>query len=121
MIGIDVIEIERIEKLKGDAFYKRLFTTAEMEYIASRNYSAQTISGLYAAKEAVLKALGSGIGYGASFQQINITHTSQGQPQVEVSGKCAENLEKIGERICLSISHTDKLAVAIAQVFKGSN
>lgn len=116
MIGIDIADVKRIEKIANEAFLSRIFCDSERAYIVSRHNSPQTITGLFCAKEAVVKALGTGFGNGISFKQIEITHSQLGQPLVTLSGEAAKVLSKLGEKINLSISHTDTQAVAIAQI-----
>jgi NAD(P)H-hydrate epimerase len=114
--GIDIIEVERIKNvLDGKRkFIDRIFTAREKAYINSRKQNPQTVAGMFAAKEAVSKALGSGI-RGFSFKDIEIIRDSLGKPMVVLNGNAKEIAQrlKIGN-IYLSISHTDKYAVASA-------
>jgi holo-[acyl-carrier protein] synthase len=116
MIGIDIIEIDRIKTVSSDAFLSKVFSAAERQYIEAKNNAAETIAGLFCAKEAVLKALGSGIGDGCGFSQIEISHTASGQPTVTLRGKAAELLTTMGSAIFISISHNKTTAVAVAVV-----
>jgi len=109
-IGIDLCEIARMQTmLDENRSLRRMFTEAEEAYIRSKSASAaQTMAGLYAAKEAVLKALGTGMS--VAMTDIRITHTPLGQPQVTLTGKAAE----MGGRIHLSITHEGGMAAAFA-------
>jgi len=110
MIGVDIIEIERVAavlKRRGAAFLKRVFTKNEREQIKDR--SAATIAGRFAAKEAISKALGTGIGSALSFQDIEILTSLSGKPVA----KCK------GQPIDISISHNKTSAIAVA--YKNEN
>lgn len=114
MIGIDIVEIERIEKLilSNKKFLTRIFTENEIKYFKSKKFKYQTIAGNFSAKEAISKALGSGI-RDFSFKDIEILRDELGCPYVKVYN----NLEKILydrkiEEIKVSISHSENYAVA---------
>lgn len=117
MIGIDIIEVSRIKKLMGEKFYNRVFTQEEMDYISYKKDAPQTVAGLFCAKEAVLKALGCGIGNGVSLKQVEITHDSCGKPAVNLQGKAQELADRLGGSLYISISHTRATAIAVAQVY----
>ena len=116
--GIDFCPVERGEEmLQKPHFMERVFTEDEREYIASRGVGAsQSAAGLYAAKEAVLKALGTGIGYeGTGLLQVEIGHSAYGAPQVTLSGAAQERLFRIGgTRVLLTLTHDGGMAAAAA-------
>ena len=116
--GMDLCPIARGEEmLQKPHFMERVFTQGERGYIASRaEGAAQSAAGLYAAKEAVLKALGTGIGHeGAGLSQIEIGHSVYGAPQVRLSGAAQERLLRIGgTRVHLTITHDGGMAAAAA-------
>ena len=109
-IGLDMCEIARMQRwLEDDYSLRRLFTEEEQAYISSKGAAAaQTMAGLFAAKEAVLKALGTGMTI--PMTDICITHTELGQPVVTLSGKAADT----GGRVHLSITHEGGMAAAFA-------
>jgi len=115
-IGVDIAEIARIKRLldrKG--FAEKVFTPSELAF--SENHSAPEISlaGRFAAKEAVMKALGTGWAKGVAWQDITITHDESGKPSVELAGKARRVAAELGAvRILVSISHTGDYAVAQA-------
>ena len=94
-----------------DGFLARFFTVQEADYIRSRGQqAAQSLAGIWAAKEAVLKALGTGIAF--PLREVEIDHTEAGQPVVRLHGKAAE---AAGESIFLvSITHEGGMAAAVA-------
>lgn len=107
MIGIDIVEISRLKRLKLDkksAFVKRFFTAGELKYCHSFKDFALHLSGHYAAKEAVRKALGNKI---IGLDEIEVKHNHYGQPEIWIKNKKQTKL-------AISISHTDKIACAIA-------
>ncbi len=112
--GIDLVEIARFRQLKPEIlarFYQRVFTTGEIAYIGQRFEAA---AGIFCAKEAVVKALGCGIGP-VSWQEIVIHHSAEGMPQVELHGSALDLAKQMGMQQCsLSISHTQEYANAVA-------
>ena len=109
-IGIDLCEIARMQRLLDENHsLRRMFTEAEQAYIASKAASAaQTMAGMFAAKEAVLKALGTGLTI--PMTDVLVTHTKLGQPQVTLLGRAAQ----LGGSFLLSITHEGDMAAATA-------
>ncbi|WIV13453.1 NAD(P)H-hydrate dehydratase [Proteiniborus sp. MB09-C3] len=114
--GIDIIEIDRIRSAinNNTKFKERIFTKNELNYIESKNNNMNTIAGLFAAKEAVSKALGSGIS-GFKWTDIEIYSETSGKPSIMLLGKAKElaNAKEISN-IHVSISHNNDSAVALA-------
>ncbi|KPU26689.1 carbohydrate kinase-like protein [Caloranaerobacter sp. TR13] len=113
--GIDIIEIDRIEKaIKNEKFIERIFCEEERDYFIKRNMNIKTIAGMFAGKEAVSKALGQGI-RNYKWTDIKVLHDSLGKPFIVLSGNAENIARKLGiENIQLSISHCDTYAVAFA-------
>lgn len=110
-IGLDLCEISRMEKLLTDnRFITRFFTPAEAEYVRSRGTgAARTLAGLFAAREALGKALGGGIDF--ELKEAEVCHTELGAPFFRLSGRL---LERVGsDRLLLSISHDGGVAAAV--------
>ncbi|MCJ7688069.1 MAG: holo-ACP synthase [Clostridiaceae bacterium] len=115
-VGIDIVEIKRIKNAieRNDRFLERIFTETELEYLRSRNLRPEYVSGRFAAKEAVAKALGTGF-RGFDFRDIEIDRTTLGKPIVSLKGKAKEIANREGQyNIHLSISHGEESAVAYA-------
>ncbi|GAA0865393.1 holo-ACP synthase [Paraclostridium tenue] len=117
-IGIDIVEIERIEKAlqRNERFLDRLFTKEEINYFKSKGLKSETIAGNFSAKEAISKALGTGI-RNFNFKDIEILRDKKGKPIV----KTYNNLREICIdynvlEIKVSISHSKNYAVANAMV-----
>lgn len=112
--GIDLVEIERFKQLKPEIlerFYRRVFTPGEIEHIGG---SFERAAGLFAAKEAIVKALGCGIGP-VSWQEVEILHNAEGNPLTQLHGAAADLADNLGNmHWSLSISHTKLHATAIA-------
>lgn len=112
--GIDLVEVERFRQLKPEIqkrFYLRVFTPAELEYIGG---SFERAAGMFAAKEAVVKALGCGIGP-VSWQDMEISHNADGNPLVCLRNEADKIAANMGiEQWSISISHTRQHATAIA-------
>lgn len=120
-IGIDIIEISRIEEVlerHGDRFLKKILTVAERDYCMAQKKPATHIAARFAAKEAVSKAFGTGIGSDLGWLDVEVMRRSTGAPQIRLTGPGAAFAEKegIGE-IKISISHARDYAVAKAMAF----
>lgn len=114
-IGIDLCEISRMEKLlEDDHFLTRYFSRDEQRYIHGKgNSAAQTMAGIYAAKEALVKALGSGI-VTADLRAIDVTHDKYGAPVYVLQGEYARLAEdKRISSFFLSITHDGGMAAAV--------
>ena len=110
-LGLDLCEVSRMERLlQNDRFLSRYFTENEIIYIRSRGKgAAQTMAGLFAAREALGKALGGGIDF--DLKEAEISHTSSGAPFFCLSGKLKD---RIGDtRVLLSITHDGGMAAAV--------
>ncbi len=117
--GIDTIEISRLEEIQPNIrkrFIARVFTSEE---IAQARDRSEVLSGLFAAKEAVSKALGTGIGY-VSWRDIEILHLRSGQPVVQLHGNAEKVANHLGlETWTVSISHDRNKAIAVAVAVGG--
>lgn len=114
--GIDLVKIERIEKIIkrwGDNFTSRIFTISEREYCEKKKDNKyQSYAGKFAAKEALLKALGLGL-RGVNWKEIEITNNELGQPIIDTSGKLKNIvLTKGVSKYFITISHTKEYAIA---------
>jgi len=110
-VGLDLCEISRMEKLlTNDDFLKRFFSEYEIRYIRSKRVNAaQTMAGIFAAKEALSKALGTGIIY--DLKEIGIIHDEAGCPGYALSGEVGKMCA--GDRFTLSVSHDGGMAAAV--------
>ena len=117
-IGTDIVECNRIAQMidKHDhMFIDRVFTPTEIEYCSNRKASTQHFAGRWAAKEAILKSLGTGWAKGISWTDIEICNEMGGQPKVRLGGGAREVCEKKGiTDILVSISHCQDYATAYA-------
>ena len=114
-VGIDLIEIERIERAlaRYPGFRARCFTEAERAYCDSRHNPPQHYAARFAGKEAVGKALGSGVRF--TWREIEIA--GRPKPGVELSGRTKAWAERVGAgRIDLSMTHSRELATAVCVV-----
>ena len=113
-VGCDVIEISRVRKaIERDAFLQRVFAKEEIAYCMSRGaQAAASFAARFAAKEAVLKALGTGL-RGGELQEIVITNDALGKPSVQLLGYHAELAAQLGvNNIAISMSHSRETAMA---------
>jgi holo-[acyl-carrier protein] synthase len=117
--GIDIVETERIRRLiehHGDHFLDRVYTPIEQQY-ANRNVKRRIehLAGRFAAKEAVLKVLGTGWTGGIAWTDIEVLREPSGQPRIELSGECLRIAKGLGiARWQVSISHIVTHATASA-------
>jgi holo-[acyl-carrier protein] synthase len=116
--GIDIIEVERIEasyEKFGDRFLNRILVPGEIEYCLSHKKPGPFLAARFAAKEAISKAFGTGIGAQLSWQDMEVKRKESGEPYVVLHGDGAELMKKRGARVMhLTLSHTEKHATAMA-------
>ena len=116
-IGTDIVEIARIAEVlerQGERFIDRILTVSE-KTLYNQSKSVSFVAKRFAAKEAVAKALGTGIGRGVSFQYIVISNNAKGAPLVELSNVAADVMRELGgARMLLSLSDERHYALAYA-------
>lgn len=117
-IGVDLVEVERIRALhekQGDHFLDMCFTPEEVAYALRKARVHESLAARFAAKEAVMKALGSGWAEGVSFRGIEVTMAESGAPSIRLHGGAAAYAQSRGiGTIHLSLSHTSDHAIAYA-------
>ena len=115
-IGTDIVQVSRVEQAlrqSGEAFAQRILTNEEMQDYKKSKRGIAFLAKRFAIKEAISKALGTGIGRGVSFHHMNIEHDDKGKPVVVLSGGALERLTSIGGGQCL-ISIADEVDYATA-------
>ena len=119
-IGIDLCQISRIERAveKTPGFLKKYYTAEESAYIESRGAAGMcSAAAMFAAKEAFLKALGTGIGGGITLQDVGVSHADSGAPYYSLSEKAVEKLRQMGaSQAFLSLSHEADMAAAVCVI-----
>jgi holo-[acyl-carrier protein] synthase len=117
--GIDLIEVARIERAvarHGDRFYRRFFTSQEIEYCQGR---ATSLAGRFAVKEAVAKALGTGIG-DFNWTDIEVICDGRGKPELILYNRAKQLAQEKGLTVwSISLSHTDTHAIGLAVATSG--
>ncbi len=115
-IGIDMIEIERVAQVhvaRGDRFLERVFTKAERDYCLRRTLSAQSFAARFAAKEAVMKALGTGWAAGVRWVDIEVIREPKSAPTIQLHGTAAQIAQrKKITRWHLALTHTQTTSAA---------
>ncbi|MGL5650412.1 MAG: holo-ACP synthase [Paraclostridium sp.] len=117
-IGIDIVEIERIENILKNKkrFLNKIFTDEEIKYFESKNFRAETIAGNFSAKEAISKAFGTGI-KNFNFDDIEVSRDKNGKPIVKTYNNLRQMcIDYNVLEIQVSISHSENYAVANAMV-----
>lgn len=117
--GVDIIDTDRVQRMiesHGEHFLSRVFTAGERQYAAANTKRlAEHLAGRFAAKEAILKALGTGWSGGIAWTDAEVVREPSGRPTVQLHGRCAELAEELGiTQWWLSISHIRTHAVASA-------
>jgi holo-[acyl-carrier protein] synthase len=116
--GIDIIEVERIAhsiRDHGDRFLERVFTANELLYAGKAKRRDEHLAARFAAKEAVMKALGTGWGNGVAWTQVEVVLLPSGQPTLALSGRAAQIARDLGiTDWSLSLTHTKTTAAASA-------
>lgn len=113
-IGVDLAEVARFRKTSS-AFRRRVFTSAELAYARRYRDTAERLAGRFAAKEAAMKALGTGWAKGVAWREVEVCRGKAGQPVLQLSGAAAKRAKALGiRRWHLSISHAGGVAVAVA-------
>src|SRR5256714_15455882 len=119
-IGVDMVEVERIQHSLdrfGERFMKRVFTEGEIAYCISMKFPARHLAARFAAKEAVSKAFGTGIGKSMGWKDIDVRRKPSGEPYLVLEGgakKLAE--ERQVSKLSISLSHTEHHAMAVIVV-----
>ena len=118
-LGVDIVDRNRIARLldrHGEAFVRRVFREGEVRLgdAAEALRRADHVAGLFAAKEAAMKALGTGWAQGIGFLQVEVYRRSSGAPSLRLHGEAQRRAEALGvEQLWLSISHDGPTAVAV--------
>lgn len=116
-IGVDLVENARIEhslERFGERFLHRVFTEGEIEYSKSMKYPARHLAARFAAKEAVSKAFGTGIGKSMGWKDIDVRRKESGEPYVELEGGAKKLAgERKVSKVSVTLSHTEHHAMAM--------
>ena len=114
--GIDIVEVPRVAQAIerfGDRFLQRIYTPDEIRYCQSKRNAAERFAARFAAKEAGMKAIGTGWNKGIAWTEVEVVREAGGRPSLRYSGKAAGFAAKLGmKRASLSLSHTAQLAIA---------
>jgi holo-[acyl-carrier protein] synthase len=114
--GIDIAEVPRIAQAItrfGDRFLQRIYTEGEIRYCDSKANRVERYAARFAAKEAAMKALGTGWNHGVRWRDIEVRRQPGGRPTIAFHGKAAEFAARLGAtRVALSLSHTTEQAIA---------
>jgi holo-[acyl-carrier protein] synthase len=114
--GIDIAEVPRIaESIErfGERFLRRVFTDSEVRYCDSKANRVERYAARFAAKEAAMKALGTGWNHGVRWRDIEVVRRPGGRPTIQFHGKAAEFASHLGARnVAVSLSHTPEHAIA---------
>ncbi|MDP6424013.1 MAG: holo-ACP synthase [Planctomycetota bacterium] len=116
-VGTDLVELDRVSRIvsrHGKRFLARILTDHELAYCKGRGSSVASIGARFAAKEAVMKLLGTGWGDGVGWRDIEVRNDAAGNPSIEVSGEAARLVANRGIRtLHVSLSHTNQNALAM--------
>jgi holo-[acyl-carrier protein] synthase len=114
--GVDLAEVDRIRKAigrYGKRFIDRIYTPAEIAYVERKANRFERYAGRFAAKEAGMKAIGTGWKYGVRWRDFEVANLPSGRPTLKLHGEAARIAEQLGVKlISLSITHTSELGMA---------
>jgi holo-[acyl-carrier protein] synthase len=116
-VGIDAVGVDRLRRLVEDDEQRQetLFTARELEYCRRKRRQYEHMAARFAAKEAVLKAFGTGISQRMRWTDVEVTHDASGRPQIRLDGAVASFAERHGlQDLDVSLTHTEGLAFAQA-------
>lgn len=117
-LGTDIVEIVRIGEMierHGELFLQRVYTEDEIKYCQRHKEALQHYAGRWAAKEAVMKTLGTGFTKGVGWKDIQVCNTKSGRPIIELSGGAAQVAKNVGiDNVLITISHCRAYATATA-------
>lgn len=120
--GVDIVDIARFERFLregNELLFQRLFTPREIDYCAAKKNSAQHYALRFAAKEAFVKALGTGLREGMSWREMEVINNSSGKPEIIISGRAAELFsDRLLVRSYVSLSHDANVAIAFVVLEK---
>ena len=123
-IGTDIVEVVRIGQMvekHGETFLERVFTPAEIRYCRDRKHATEHYAGRWAAKEAILKCLGTGWAKGISWTDLEVTNDYSGAPRVHLSGAARDRADDLGiTDVWITISHCRAYATATALAVKNA-
>lgn len=119
-LGTDIVDVARIEKLlrdKRDEFLARVFSPEEITYCSGMARPAVHFAARFAAKEALMKAIGTGWAEGVGFKDIHVTNDPSGKPVLQALGETRKRLDGLGPFfLWLSLSHTREYAMAVVVI-----
>ncbi|MGH9659545.1 MAG: holo-[acyl-carrier-protein] synthase [Bryobacteraceae bacterium] len=114
--GVDLCEVGRIRAAiarYGERFIRRIYTPAEIEYVERKANRFERYAGRFAAKEAAMKAIGTGWKRGVRWQDFEVANLATGRPTLRFHGEAARIAERLGVRaVSLSITHTAEMGMA---------
>jgi holo-[acyl-carrier protein] synthase len=123
-IGTDIVECLRIGRMieqHGELFLTRVYTPREIRYCQARRHSTEHFAGRWAAKEAILKCLGTGVRRGLSWTDVEVRNDPDGQPRVHVCGAVKDQAQSLRvSDILITISHCRAYATAYAIAVRGT-
>jgi holo-[acyl-carrier protein] synthase len=121
-LGVDIAEVERVRgaiERHGEVFLRRVYTPREREYCERFKNKFERYAGRFAAKEAAMKALGTGWSRGVRWVDVEVVREKGGRPTIALAGEAKNVAERLGvKHVALSITHTEEQAFAEV-IFEG--
>jgi holo-[acyl-carrier protein] synthase len=123
-IGTDVVEVPRIQQSIdrfGERFVRRIYTDSERSYAGSKANAAERFAARFAAKEACMKAIGTGWNFGVTWKDFEVVNERSGRPALRLNGVARAVAERLGvRRTSISLTHTGELALAVVILEDGN-
>jgi len=123
-MGADLVEISRIRRsidVYGDRFLNRIYTPVEQAYCAKKGNAAESFAARFAAKEAAMKAIATGMRGGVTWKDFEVSNETSGRPCLRLTGHALSHAERMGvKRISISLTHTAEHAFAVVLLEDGN-
>ena len=121
-VGVDIVNVTRLKSAIerfGDRFLRRVFTEKELQDCLGKANQYERLAARFAAKEAVVKAIGIGLRNGITWQDVEVRNDGMGKPDIYTHGKCKQMMHVLSvNRIHVSLSHFDEMAIAMVVLEK---
>lgn len=119
-LGADLIEVQRIKRALtrwGDRFLNRVYTPGEIQYCTRKKFPEISLAARFAAKEAAMKALGTGLSGGINWKDFEVIRGPRGRPEIRLSQNIKKRLKN--GRVLITLTHTREHALAAALLMEG--
>ncbi len=121
-VGVDLVQVARVESLLehyGERFLTRVFAEEEVRYARSKARMGEALAAAFAVKEALGKALGTGLSGFSPREVVLVREAASGRPEIRLAGRAKTLVERLAERVLVSVTHEAGLALAVVILERG--